>query len=89
MVTIIKAKPLPNGFWFQNSKWDILRVLRESPDFLVVVKESEDATPSLMTKKELYENHGTGFTIRNDSERFVITDGKVLKYVEEVLDADK
>lgn len=51
MITIIKAKPLPNGFWFQNSKWDILRVLRGTSDYIAVAVE--DGTQTLMKREEL------------------------------------
>ena len=39
ILTVIKVKPKPDGHWFQNSKWDILRAMRESVDFTIVVKD--------------------------------------------------
>ena len=65
MITIVKAKPLPNGFWY-STKWDILRTLRDSENFLVAVKENDTADPSIMTKEELFKNAGTEFKIKDE-----------------------
>lgn len=81
MKTIVKVKPMPTGFWFQNSKWDILRVMRGTNDYIAVVEV--DGVQTLMKREEL---KGCEVTIKN--EPFKVSDDgiQITKVVPETED---
>jgi hypothetical protein len=72
ILTIIKVKPKPNGYWFQNSKWDILRAMRESEDYIVAAKD-EKGTNLLLEKKDI-----VGKTISVKGDTFVVRPDNVI-----------
>ncbi len=41
VLEVVKARPIPTGYWKESDKWAILRVMRESTDYVAAIRLKE------------------------------------------------
>jgi hypothetical protein len=75
ILEVVKARPVPTGYWKESDKWAILRILRESADYIAAIRLKEGGLFPL-NKTELI-----GKTISIKGDVFVVRPDGVVSRV--------